>query len=59
MTEWFERVKARPAFKPALLDSRVPDLTADMSIYGARNLAKRRAFLDAIDRRQVYFYVGE
>ena len=34
VTEWFERIKARPAFKPALLDWCPPHLTTDMITYG-------------------------
>jgi glutathione S-transferase len=37
VTEWFERIKARPAFKPALLDWCPPDLTADLVTFGRQS----------------------
>jgi hypothetical protein len=45
VTEWFERVKARPAFKPALLDWCPPHLTADMSTYGPESWPNVERFL--------------
>ena len=37
VTAWFERVKARPAFKPAFLDWCPPDLTADLLTFGRQS----------------------
>jgi glutathione S-transferase len=37
VTEWFNRIKARPAFKPAFLDWCPPDLTADLSTFGRQS----------------------
>ena len=37
VTGWFERIKARPAFKPALLDWCPPDLTADLLTFGRQS----------------------
>jgi len=36
LTGWFERIKARPAFKPAFLDWCPPDLTADLKAFGSQ-----------------------
>ncbi len=37
VTEWFNRIKARPAFKPAFLDWCPPDLTADLLTFGRQS----------------------
>jgi glutathione S-transferase len=37
VTEWFNRIKARAAFKPALLDWCPPDLTADFLTFGRQS----------------------
>jgi len=37
VTGWFERIKARPAFKPAFLDWCPPDLTADLLNFGRQS----------------------
>jgi glutathione S-transferase len=37
VTDWFERIKARPTFKPALLDWCPADLTADLLTYGRQS----------------------
>jgi glutathione S-transferase len=37
VTAWFARIKARPAFKPALLDWCPPDLTADLLTFGRQS----------------------
>jgi glutathione S-transferase len=37
VADWFERIKARPSFKPALLDWCPPDLTADLNTYGRQS----------------------
>jgi glutathione S-transferase len=34
VSDWFERIKSRPAFKPALLDWCPPDLTGDLMTFG-------------------------
>jgi glutathione S-transferase len=37
VTDWFNRIKARPAFKPAFLDWCPPDLTADLLTFGRQS----------------------
>jgi hypothetical protein len=37
LTNWFARIKARPTFKPALLEWCPPDLTADLLTYGRQS----------------------
>ena len=37
LTEWFERMKSRPSFKPSLLDMCAPDLTNDLKTFGTRS----------------------
>jgi len=37
VTEWFNRIKARAAFKPSLLDWCPPDLTADLLTFGRQS----------------------
>jgi glutathione S-transferase len=37
LTDWFGRIKARAAFKPALLDWCPPDLTADLLTFGRQS----------------------
>ena len=37
VTDWFDRIKERPAFKPAFLDWCPPDLTADLLTYGRQS----------------------
>jgi hypothetical protein len=37
VTEWFNRIKARAAFKPAFLDWCPPDLTADLLTFGRQS----------------------
>jgi glutathione S-transferase len=37
VTEWFNRVKARPTFKPAFLEWCPPDLTADLMTFGRQS----------------------
>jgi glutathione S-transferase len=37
LTDWFERIKGRPAFKPAFLDWCPPDLTADLLTFGRQS----------------------
>ena len=37
VTDWFSRIKARPAFKPAFLDWCPPDLTADLLTFGRQS----------------------
>lgn len=36
LAKWFERIKARPTFKPCFLDFCPPDLTHDLRSYGSR-----------------------
>ena len=37
LTDWFERIKARPTYKPQLRDWCPPDLTTDLATFGARS----------------------
>jgi glutathione S-transferase len=37
VTDWFERIKARPTFKVAFLDWCPPDLTADLMTFGRQS----------------------
>jgi glutathione S-transferase len=37
VTDWFARIKSRPAFKPALLEWCPPDLTADLLTFGRQS----------------------
>lgn len=37
LTDWFERIKARPLFKPCFLDYCPPDLTHDLKTYGSQS----------------------
>ncbi len=37
VTDWFERIKARPTFKPTFLDACPPDLTHDLKTFGAES----------------------
>jgi glutathione S-transferase len=37
VTDWFERIKKRPTFKPAFLDWCPPDLTADLLTFGRQS----------------------
>lgn len=37
LTDWFERIKSRPSFKPSLLDICPPDLTNDLKTFGTQS----------------------
>jgi ganglioside-induced differentiation-associated protein 1 len=37
LTDWFERIKTRPTFKPCFLDYCPADLTADLKTYGSQS----------------------
>jgi glutathione S-transferase len=37
LTDWFERMKSRPSFKPSLLDMCPPDLTRDLKTFGTQS----------------------
>jgi len=37
VTGWFERIQARPSFKPCFLDYCPPDLTRDLKTYGSQS----------------------
>jgi glutathione S-transferase len=37
VTDWFQRISARPTFKPAFLDWCPPDLAADLSTFGRQS----------------------
>jgi ganglioside-induced differentiation-associated protein 1 len=47
LTDWFERIKARPAFKPSLLDWCPPDLTNDLRTFGGQSWPDVRRILAA------------
>ena len=37
LTEWFERIKSHPSFRPSLLDVCPPDLTNDLKTFGTQS----------------------
>jgi len=37
LTDWFERIKSRPSFKPSLLEMCPPDLTNDLKTFGTQS----------------------
>ena len=45
VTDWFERLKARPTFKPTFLDECPPDLTRDLLTFGSQSWPEARALL--------------
>ncbi|MGA8156527.1 MAG: glutathione S-transferase family protein [Rhodoplanes sp.] len=47
VTDWFERIKARPIYKPALRDWCPPDLTNDLRTFGAQSWPEVRRLLAA------------
>jgi glutathione S-transferase len=47
VTDWFERIKARPTFKPALLDWFPPQLADDFSTFGRQSWPQARQILSA------------
>ena len=46
LTNWWNRIKSRPTFKPALLDWCPPDLTNDLKTYGAMSKYDVEKILD-------------
>ena len=46
VTEWFERIKARPSFKPMLLDWCPEDLTNDLKTFGGQSWPEVAKLLD-------------
>jgi glutathione S-transferase len=47
VSNWFERVRARPTFKPALLDWCPSDLTSDLLRFGSASWPQVKALLDS------------
>jgi glutathione S-transferase len=47
LTDWFERVKMRPSFKPALIDVCPSDLTQDLITFGSESWQEARRFVAA------------
>jgi glutathione S-transferase len=47
LTEWFERIKLRPSYKPQLLDWCPPDLTNDLATFGAQSWPLVKRMLEA------------
>jgi glutathione S-transferase len=45
LARWFERIKARPTFKPCFLDYCPPDLTRDLRTYGSASWPEVRDLL--------------
>jgi glutathione S-transferase len=45
LADWFERIRARPTFKPCFLDYCPPDLTNDLRTYGSQSWPEVRALL--------------
>jgi glutathione S-transferase len=46
VAQWFERIRSRPTFRPALLDWCPPELTADLRTYGAESWPVVRKMLE-------------
>jgi glutathione S-transferase len=47
LTDWFERMKSRPSFKPSLLDTCPPDLTSDLKTFGTQSWPEVKRLLAA------------
>jgi glutathione S-transferase len=47
LTDWFERIKARPSFRPSLIEWCPPDLTKDLATFGAQSWPEVKAMLEA------------
>jgi glutathione S-transferase len=47
LTDWFERIKARPTFKPCFPDFCPPDLTHDLKTYGSQTWPEVKRVLAA------------
>ena len=47
LTKWFERIQARPSYKPQLSDWCPSDLTADLATFGAQSWPEVRRILNA------------
>jgi glutathione S-transferase len=47
VADWFERVTARPTFRPCFLDYCPPDLTADLKNYGSQSWPEVKTILNA------------
>ena len=47
LTDWFERIQARPTFKPCFLEYCPPDLTSDLKNYGSQSWPEVKAILAA------------
>jgi glutathione S-transferase len=47
LTEWFERIKSRPSYKPQLRDWCPPDLTSDLATFGAQSWPLVKRMLEA------------
>ena len=45
VSAWFKRIKARPTFKPALLDWCPADLTKDLATFGSETWPQVRRML--------------
>lgn len=47
VTDWFDRLKARPTFKPTFLDECPADLTRDLMTFGTQSWPEVRALLSS------------
>ena len=47
LTNWFERIKARPTYKPQLRDWCPPNLTSDLATFGAQSWPEVKQILQA------------
>jgi glutathione S-transferase len=47
LAQWFERIKARPSFRPSLIDWCPPDLTNDLATFGGQSWPEVKAILEA------------
>lgn len=47
VSDWFERIKARPTFKPSFIDYCPPDLAHDLNTFGSQSWPEVKAMLAA------------
>lgn len=47
LAAWFERIKARPSFRPSLIDWCPSDLTKDLATFGRQSWPEVKAILEA------------
>ncbi len=47
LSDWFERIKSRPTYKPHLRDRCPPDLTNDLATFGVLSRPEVKQILNA------------